>query len=73
MTRDESEIINLAHKYLPLGRCIGGHRIITGYCCPWCKSDNPSTICFKEEIRKSSEKPSDYPNPKAVSQFRPED
>jgi hypothetical protein len=58
--RDREEKLALASIYLNTSRCLGGHVVNSGYVCPWCKSNQPSAICFKEKVRKASEKPSDY-------------
>ena len=52
--REESrlllEIYGRPRWILSESRCIGGHLTHSGYCCPWCNSDDPGSYCLKENV-----------------------
>lgn len=58
--RDTRELLVLADLYLPTRRCLGNHIVHQNYVCPWCDSNNPSSVCFKEKVRTKEESPDDY-------------
>jgi len=43
--RDLMETLELANLYLHKVRCVGGHLVQQGFCCPHCPSVNPSEVC----------------------------
>ena len=59
----KEELLELAQMYLPTTLCLGQHLVHSGYVCPWCDSNNPRTICFKEKLRSKEERPTDYTDP----------
>lgn len=48
--RDREESRLLWEIYGSESRCIGVHLIHSGYCCPWCNSDDPGSYCLKENV-----------------------
>lgn len=60
MDRDDQERLELWAAYGDEQRCIGEHIVQGGYCCMHCGSDDPDSVCHKEEVRHYSHDPDDY-------------
>lgn len=49
--RDTKEAATVAHRYMNMTRCVGGHVIAEGLMCPHCDSYDPPRECHKEKIK----------------------
>jgi hypothetical protein len=49
--RDMKEAAVVAHRYMNMARCVGGHVIAQGLMCPHCESYDPPRECHKERIK----------------------
>jgi hypothetical protein len=49
--RDMKEAAIVAHRYMNMARCVGGHVIASGLMCPHCESYDPPRECHKEKIK----------------------